>query len=129
LARHHSHAAAVFGAGRFLRRRFREEPVRVAVLLQPVASANGRAMAVVQVAETLELRKTLARKILFDTLWRQAILLAVIALVAVVVVQRATRPVRRLSAELQGRHEGDLTAIPRPTRRANCCRSSRRPTR
>lgn len=90
---------------------FREEPVRVAVLLQPVASANGRAMAVVQVAETLELRKTLARKILFDTLWRQAILLAVIALVVVVVVQRATRPVRRLSGELQARHEGDLTPI------------------
>jgi hypothetical protein len=36
-------------------------PVRVAVLLQPVASANGRGMAVIQVAETLELRQTLAR--------------------------------------------------------------------
>jgi len=93
---------------------FREDPVRVAVLLQPVASGKGRAMAVVQVAETLELRKTLARKILFDTLWRQAILLAVIALVAVVVVQRATRPVRRLSAELKARPEGDLTAIAAP---------------
>lgn len=88
--------------------------VRMAVLLQPVASATGRAMAVIQVAETLELRQTLARKILIDTLWRQAILLAVIALVAVVVVQRATRPVRRLSAELQARREGDLTPIAAP---------------
>ena len=43
---------------------FRGEPVRVAVLLQPVASARGRGMAVVQVAETLELRETLARKLL-----------------------------------------------------------------
>ena len=93
---------------------FMGDEVRVAVLLQPVASAKGRAMAVIQVAETLELRKTLARKILFDTLWRQALLLAVIALVAVVVVQRATRPVRRLSAELQARPEGDLTAITAP---------------
>lgn len=90
---------------------FREQPVRVAVLLQPVASSDGRAMAVIQVAETLELRQTLARKILFDTLWRQAVLLAVIAMVVVVVVQRATRPVRRLSGELQARHEGDLTPI------------------
>jgi len=90
---------------------FGGDAVRVAVLLQPVASATGRAMAVIQVAETLELRTTLARKILFDTLWRQAVLLAVIALVVVVVVQRATRPVRRLSAELQARPEGDLTAI------------------
>ena len=93
---------------------FEGDEVRVAVLLQPVASSQGRAMAVIQVAETLELRTTLARKILFDTLWRQALLLAVIALVVVVVVQRATRPVRRLSAELQARPEGDLTALAAP---------------
>jgi two-component system sensor histidine kinase TctE len=94
--------------------RFRDDPVRVAVLLQPVASANGRGMAVVQVAETLELREALARRILIDTLWRQAVLVAVIALVAVVVVQRATRPVRRISAELQARPEGDLSRIEAP---------------
>jgi two-component system, OmpR family, sensor histidine kinase TctE len=90
---------------------FQGEPVRVAVLLQPVAAQDGRGMAVIQVAETLELRRTLTRKILIDTLWRQAVLVAVIALVAVVVVQRATRPVRRLSSELQARPEGDLTPI------------------
>ena len=71
----------------------------------------GARPALVQVAETLELRQTLARRILIDTLWRQAVLVAVIALVAVVVVQRATRPVRRLSAELQARPEGDLSRI------------------
>ena len=91
--------------------RFGDDAVRVAVLLQPVASGTGRAMAVIQVAETLELRTTLARKILFDTLWRQAVLMGVIALVVVVVVQRATRPVRQLSAALQARPEGDLTPI------------------
>ncbi|MFT5036417.1 MAG: two-component system sensor histidine kinase TctE [Litorivivens sp.] len=90
---------------------FEGEEVRVAVLLQPVVSSSGRAMAVIQVAETLELRTTLAQKILFDTLWRQALLLAVIALVVVVVVQRGTRPVRRLSAQLQARPENDLTPI------------------
>jgi two-component system sensor histidine kinase TctE len=93
---------------------FEGSEVRVAVLLQPVASSAGRGMAVVQVAETLELRRTLARQILIDTLWRQALLVAVIALVAVVVVQRATRPVRRLSAQLQARGEGDLTPIAAP---------------
>lgn len=90
---------------------FRGEPVRVAVLLQPVISNSGRGMAVVQVAETLELRRTLTRQLLLDTLWRQAVLVGVIALVVVVVVQRATRPVRQLSAELQARTEGDLTPI------------------
>jgi two-component system sensor histidine kinase TctE len=91
---------------------FRGEQVRVAVLLQPVASQGGRGMAVVQVAETLELRRTLTRQILFDSLWQQAVLVAVIALVVVVVVQRATKPVRQLSSELQARPEGDLTPIP-----------------
>lgn len=87
------------------------QPVRVAVLLQPAASANGRGMAVIQVAETLELREALTRRILFNTLWRQAVLVAVIVVVAVVVVQRATRPVRQLSAELQARPEGDLSPL------------------
>jgi len=93
---------------------FRGEPVRMAVLLQPVVGQNGRGMAVIQVAETLELRRTLTRTILIDTLWRQAILVAVIAGVAVLVVQRATRPVRRLSAEMEQRPEGDLTPIAAP---------------
>lgn len=90
---------------------YRGDDVRVAVLLQPVASPRGRGMAVVQVAETLQLRHTLARQILIDTLWRQAILVTVIVLVAVVVVHRATRPVRELSQGLQARPEGDLSRI------------------
>jgi two-component system sensor histidine kinase TctE len=93
---------------------FRGRPVRMGVLLQPVASENGRGMAVVQVAETLELREVLARQILIATLWRQAALVAVIAFVVVFVVQRAIRPVRQLSAELQARAEGDLTPLAPP---------------
>ena len=88
---------------------YRGEPVRVAVLLQPVAGAAGQGMATVQVAETLELRRTLAGQILADTLWRQAALLAVIAVVVVYVVQRATRPVRELSERLRSRAEDDLS--------------------
>ncbi|HWH84154.1 MAG TPA: sensor histidine kinase N-terminal domain-containing protein, partial [Burkholderiaceae bacterium] len=68
--------------------RYRGEPVRVAVLLQPVAGVDGRGMATIQVAETLELRQTLARQILIDTLWRQAALVALIAGVVLLVVQR-----------------------------------------
>lgn len=91
---------------------FRDSDVRVAVLLQPVASPSGRGMAVIQVAETLELRRRLTRRILLDFLWQQAVLVGVIALVVVLVVQRATRPVRRLSEQLQARPEGDLTPLP-----------------
>ena len=82
---------------------FREQPVRVAVLLQPVASAEGRGMAVIQVAETLEVRETLALQVLRNTLLRQALLIAVIAFTVVLVVQRATQPVRQLSQQLQAR--------------------------
>jgi two-component system sensor histidine kinase TctE len=90
---------------------FRGDPVRVAVLLQPVATGRGRAMATVQVAETLELRRTLARQILVDTLRRQAILISVIALAVLMVVHRVTRPVRKLSQALSQRSEDDLTPI------------------
>jgi two-component system sensor histidine kinase TctE len=91
--------------------RYRGEPVRVAVLLQPVAGVSGQGMATIQVAETLELRRTLARQVLVATLWRQAALVVVIAVVVVLVVQHATRPVRRISAHLRTRAEGDLAPI------------------
>ena len=90
---------------------FRGDAVRVAVLLQPVASARGQAMATVQVAETLELRHTLARQILLDTLLRQLLLISVITAVVLVVVHRVTGPVRSLSERLRQREEGDLTPI------------------
>jgi two-component system sensor histidine kinase TctE len=90
---------------------FRGDAVRVAVLLQPVASASGHAMATVQVAETLELRRALARQILLDTLLRQILLISVITAVVLFVVQRVTRPVRRLSEILRQRAEDDLTPI------------------
>jgi two-component system sensor histidine kinase TctE len=90
---------------------FRGDPVRVAVLLHPLANGGDHAMATVQVAETLELRRTLARQILLDTLIRQLLLITVITAVVLVVVQRVTRPVRRLSESLRLRREDDLTPL------------------
>jgi two-component system sensor histidine kinase TctE len=93
---------------------YQGEPVRVAVLLQPVAGQGGQGMATIQVAETLELRQTLARQTLIATLWRQSALVGVIAIVVALVVQRATRPVRELSERLNARSEDDLSAIAAP---------------
>jgi two-component system sensor histidine kinase TctE len=107
----HSHYAALVD---FYDARFREQPVRIAVLLQPVASSIGRGMAVVQVAETLELREKLAQELLLDTLWRQAMLLGVIAAVTAWVVQRATRPVRALGEAIEARAADDLSPIDAP---------------
>ena len=93
---------------------YRGQPVRVAVLLQPVAGLAGQGMATIQVAETLELRQTLARQVLADALRRQALLLGVIAVVVVLVVQRATRPVRALSDAILARDADDLSPIAAP---------------
>jgi two-component system sensor histidine kinase TctE len=94
--------------------RYLDMPVRVAVLLQPVAGTAGQGMATIQVAETLELRRTLAQQILFATVWRHVGLVLIIAMVVVWVVQRATQPVRRLSAQLGRRSESDLAPIEAP---------------
>ncbi|MFG6448392.1 sensor histidine kinase [Roseateles sp. BYS180W] len=93
---------------------FRGEPVRMAVLLQPVADESGFGMATIQVAETLELRRAMARQILIETLWRQAMLLGVTALVVVLVVQRAIKPLQRLSEQLRQREAADLSSIGAP---------------
>jgi two-component system, OmpR family, sensor histidine kinase TctE len=85
--------------------------VRVAVLLQPVSGAGGNGMATIQVAETLELREALAREILVSTLWRQALLLSVIAFVVIWVVQSAVRPVKLISHEIAARAVNDLSPV------------------
>ena len=91
--------------------RYRDAAVRVAVLLQPVAGNGAQGMATIQVAETLELRRTLAHRLLVDTLWRQAALLVLIAAVVVWVVHRTTQPVQRLSHRMRQRDEADLSPI------------------
>ena len=93
---------------------FRGKPVRIAALLQPVAGALGRGMAVVQVAETLEIRESLARDILWATLIKQALLFACIAIVVVAVVRRATLPILQLSEQLNQRSDDALHPIQTP---------------
>lgn len=90
---------------------YRTQAVRVAILLQPVVSELGSGMAYIQVAETLELRRARAREMLVNTLWRQGLLLLVIAVVVVWVVQSVTAPVRKLSEALRARAPLDLRPV------------------
>lgn len=115
MARRHPQRPPYAALVDFYDAQFRGRPVRMAVLLQPVASAKGRGMAVIQVAETLELRETLALQILRTTLARQALLVAAVALIVIFVVQRATQPVRRLSSDLRSRPRGDLSPLSAPS--------------
>ncbi|MBX3620909.1 MAG: sensor histidine kinase N-terminal domain-containing protein [Rhizobacter sp.] len=99
---------------KFYNDRYRGEAVRMAVLQQPVTGVVGQGMAVVQVAETLEVRQGLTRSLLIDTAWRQALLLAVIAAVVVVAVQVLTRPLRAMSEALRSRTPDDLSVLDVP---------------
>ena len=68
-------AGPLRSAGRFLRRQLSMTSRSASpCCCSPWPGIKGRGMAAVQVAETLELRHTLARQILIDTLWRQALL-------------------------------------------------------
>ncbi len=93
---------------------YRGEPVRMAALYQPVASAEGRGVALIQVAETRDVREQLTRQILVQTLLRQALLIAVVALVTWWVVTRALRPVEALRRSLHARAERDLSRLHTP---------------
>ena len=94
---------------------YRGQPVRMAVLLQPVAGTAGQGVATIQVAETLELRKSMANQLLIETLWQQVTLILLIALVVTFVVQRATQPVRDLSERVQQRSRDDLSEVALPS--------------
>ena len=97
---------------RFYDDTYQGEAVRMAVLLQPVVGAAGTGMATIQVAETLELRRTLARALLVQTVWQQALLVLLVASAVVWVVNRTTRPVRELSQRMTARAATDLSPLP-----------------
>lgn len=97
---------------------YRDQPVRIAALLQPVASSTGRGMAVIQVAETLQLRRTPAWRLFQETLWQHCVLLLVIVGTVLIVVQRVTRPVRAVGAAMAQRpahalHPIHVPSVPR----------------
>ena len=92
---------------------YRDQPVRIAVLLQPVASATGRSMAVIQVAETLQLRHNLAWNLLTETLWQNAVLLGLLVLTIMIVVQRVTRAVREVGHAIGQRPHHDFQPLQR----------------
>ena len=64
----------------FYETEFRDQPMRVAVLEQPVFSGDETGRVVIQVAEPLAIREASARDILEDTLLRQGLLLALVPL-------------------------------------------------
>ncbi|MBI2772636.1 MAG: sensor histidine kinase [Burkholderiales bacterium] len=87
------------------------EPMRMAALLQPVESFDGARLVVVQVAESSAYRDALARRILLETLVRQAVLLVVVLALIWVVATLALKPLTLLAARLDARSAHDLTPL------------------
>ena len=88
---------------------YRGEPVRIAALYQPVYDDTIRGIALIQVGESHDARRDLSRKILFDTLWRQATLVLAAAVLAWVAVRFVLRPLMRLKADVEARAPTDLS--------------------
>jgi len=88
---------------------YRDEPVRIAALYQPVYDDTIRGIALIQVGESLEARRDLSRKILFDTLWREATLVLAVAVLVWFAVRFVLRPLMRLRQDVEARKPTDLS--------------------
>lgn len=89
-------------------------PVRIATVVQPVLADGARQGAIVQIAEPIEFRKSVARGLLWGTLSLQALLIAIVAFVTKFVVTRALRPLDDLRRQLDERREEDLSPLQAP---------------
>lgn len=96
---------------RFYHADYNGEPVRIAALLQPVYDSSMRGIALIQVGETLDARRGLSRKILFDTLLRQAVMLLAVATLVWFAVRLVLRPLMRLKMEVETRDLKDLSDV------------------
>jgi two-component system sensor histidine kinase TctE len=94
---------------RFYHANYHGTPVRIAALLDPVYDDSMRGIALIQVGESLEARRELSRRILIDTVWRQAALVAAAALLAWVAVRFVLRPLMRLTDAVAQRAPTDLS--------------------
>jgi two-component system sensor histidine kinase TctE len=101
----------------FYEEKFEGEQVRVAAMLQPVYDGTTYRMVTVQVAETLELRRALAREALISTLDRQVIFLIMLAALIWWLIGRGLRPISALRHELLRREHDSLAPITTPAPR------------
>ena len=87
------------------------ERVQAVALYQPIEMSQGRGVALILVAETLEARQSQADELLRGMLARQLGLMLLIAGLIWFVVHRALRPLQALRDELRGRTAADGSAL------------------
>ena len=96
---------------RFYESDYHNEAIRIAALYQPVYDDSMRGIALIQVGETMDARRGMIRKILFDMLWRQALLVVVVALLVWVAVRFVLRPMMQLRSDVAARAPTDLSGF------------------
>jgi two-component system sensor histidine kinase TctE len=96
---------------RFYHADYNGQPIRIAALLQPVYDDSMRGIALIQVGETLDARNALSRRILLNTLARQAILVLAVATLVWFAVRLVLRPLMRLKEEFETRPLSDLSNV------------------
>jgi two-component system sensor histidine kinase TctE len=96
---------------RFYHADYNGEPVRIAALLQPVFDDSMRGIALIQVGETLDARRALSRRILVNTLARQAVLVLAVGTLVWFAVRLVLQPLMRLKNEVETRPLSDLSDV------------------
>lgn len=96
---------------RFYHADYNGEPVRIAALLQPVYDDSMRGIALIQVGETLDARRALSRRILLNTLLRQALLVLAVATLVWFAVRLVLKPLMRLKQVVETRALSDLSDV------------------
>ncbi|MCE3263061.1 MAG: sensor histidine kinase [Pseudoduganella sp.] len=96
---------------RFYHASYNGQPIRIAALLQPVYDDSMRGIALIQVAETLDARKGLTRKILLDTILWQSSVVLLAGLLVWFAVKLVLRPLMRLKHEVESRNVSELSDL------------------
>jgi two-component system sensor histidine kinase TctE len=95
----------------FFRSTYHDENLHQAALYKPLYDPTLSGMVLIQVAETAESREALTRRILYDNLLPQGLLISFAALFLVLGVRYALRPLRHLRDNLTGRSPVDLRPV------------------
>ncbi|MDE1184859.1 MAG: sensor histidine kinase N-terminal domain-containing protein [Pantoea sp.] len=92
--------------------RYRQQPIRVVALWQPISEEGVEGMALVLVAETLNSRHAFAEGLLRTALISQSILVLITLILAGLLSRKVLRPLRRLSRIVLRRAPGELQPLP-----------------
>jgi two-component system, OmpR family, sensor histidine kinase TctE len=91
---------------------YRGQGVRLVSLLQPVSEPQLNGIAEIRVAETLGARESMARELLYGTLWRMGLLACSALLLVWLAVSAALRPLEALRRSVAARASDDLRPLP-----------------